>query len=168
MRHPPLFLDKVPDERLQLLMEEAIRSESTLEFLVAIYRVIKPEMIRSLKKYLSEANPLVDLPTYRTLKLILDEDEMMLQWGQFILKQCRAFLLRLYESYEALCYATVPEWACFVIANSRRGNWEMSRNTNNALPTSYWEEQGLKSLLSRYLGSDPHIIFSCGLLPVLE
>ena len=45
----------------------------------------------------------------------------------------------------------VPEWACFVMANSRRGAWEMSRNTNNALPTSYWEVKGLKSLLSRYL-----------------
>ncbi|MEC0170410.1 group II intron reverse transcriptase/maturase [Paenibacillus graminis] len=45
----------------------------------------------------------------------------------------------------------VPEWACFTMANSRRGAWEMSRNTNNALPTSYWEAKGLKSLLSRYL-----------------
>ena len=45
----------------------------------------------------------------------------------------------------------VPEWACFTIANSRRGAWEMSRNTNNALPASYWEAKGLKSLLSRYL-----------------
>jgi group II intron reverse transcriptase/maturase len=45
----------------------------------------------------------------------------------------------------------VPEWACFRMANSRRGAWEMSRNTNNALPTSYWEAKGLKSLLSRYL-----------------
>jgi group II intron reverse transcriptase/maturase len=45
----------------------------------------------------------------------------------------------------------IPEWACFVMANSRRGAWEMSRNINNALPTSYWEAKGLKSLLSRYL-----------------
>lgn len=45
----------------------------------------------------------------------------------------------------------VPEWACFVMANARRGAWEMSRNTNNALPTSYWEAKGLKSLFSRYL-----------------
>ncbi|MBW5445818.1 group II intron reverse transcriptase/maturase [Cohnella sp. CFH 77786] len=44
----------------------------------------------------------------------------------------------------------VPEWACLVMANSRRGPWEMSRNTNNALPTSYLEAKGLKSLLSRY------------------
>lgn len=45
----------------------------------------------------------------------------------------------------------VPEWACFAMANSRRGAWVMSRNTNNALPTSYWEAKGLRSLLSRYL-----------------
>ena len=45
----------------------------------------------------------------------------------------------------------VPEWAYFKMANSRRGAWEMSRNTNNALTTSYWEAKGLKSLLSRYL-----------------
>jgi len=45
----------------------------------------------------------------------------------------------------------VPEWACFVMANSRRGAWEMSRNTNNALPTSYWEAKGLRSMLIRYM-----------------
>jgi len=45
----------------------------------------------------------------------------------------------------------VPSRVCFVMANSRRGAWEMSRNTNNALPTSYWEAKGLKSLLTRYL-----------------
>jgi len=45
----------------------------------------------------------------------------------------------------------VPNWATIIMANSRRGPWEMSRNTNNALPTSYWEAKGLKSLLSRYL-----------------
>ncbi|MFD1224818.1 group II intron maturase-specific domain-containing protein, partial [Paenibacillus vulneris] len=44
----------------------------------------------------------------------------------------------------------VPEWAVLKMANSRRGAWEMSRNTNNALPTSHWESKGLKSLLSRY------------------
>jgi RNA-directed DNA polymerase len=44
-----------------------------------------------------------------------------------------------------------PDWVVFTMANSRRGEWEMSRNTNNALNNSYWERQGLKSLLQRYL-----------------
>lgn len=45
----------------------------------------------------------------------------------------------------------VPDWAAFKMANSRRGPWEMSRNINNALDNSYWNHQGLKSLLTRYL-----------------
>lgn len=45
----------------------------------------------------------------------------------------------------------VPEKYVFIMANSRRGCWFMSRNLNNALDTSYWEAQGLKSLLVRYL-----------------
>ncbi len=45
----------------------------------------------------------------------------------------------------------VPEWAARMMANSRRGSWEMSRNTNNALNRSYWNDQGLLSLTSRYL-----------------
>lgn len=44
-----------------------------------------------------------------------------------------------------------PDWVSFMMANSRRGAWAMSRNMNNALPTSYWEAKGLRSLLSRYL-----------------
>lgn len=45
----------------------------------------------------------------------------------------------------------VPEWAARMMANSRRGCWEMSRNINNALNRSYWSDQGLLSLASRYL-----------------
>lgn len=45
----------------------------------------------------------------------------------------------------------VPEWAARQMAGSRRGPWEMARNTNNTLDTSYWKHQGLKSLLNRYL-----------------
>ena len=45
----------------------------------------------------------------------------------------------------------VPEWAAWMMANSRRGCWEMSRNINNALNRSYWNDQGLLSLTARYL-----------------
>ncbi|HOV79848.1 MAG TPA: group II intron reverse transcriptase/maturase [Bacillota bacterium] len=45
----------------------------------------------------------------------------------------------------------VVDWAAFMMANSRKGCWCMSRNLNNALDTSYWKAQGLKSLLARYL-----------------
>ncbi len=45
----------------------------------------------------------------------------------------------------------VPEWAAHKMAASRRGPWEMSRNINKALNTSYWENQGLQSLLNRFM-----------------
>ena len=45
----------------------------------------------------------------------------------------------------------VPEWVARMMANSRRGPWAMSRNLNNALDSSFWMNQGLKSLLARYL-----------------
>lgn len=44
-----------------------------------------------------------------------------------------------------------PDWVAFMMANSRRGCWEMARNLNNAMDTSYFEELGLRSLQKRYL-----------------
>lgn len=82
MREPPLHLDKVPDAQIEAFFGEVIRAETTLELLVGIYRVAKPELVRSMKKHLSETNPLVDQPTCRVLKLILVEEEEMIQWGE--------------------------------------------------------------------------------------
>jgi group II intron reverse transcriptase/maturase len=44
----------------------------------------------------------------------------------------------------------VPEWAAWMMAKSNKGPWVMARNTNNALNVSYWERQGLMSLLEHY------------------
>jgi len=45
----------------------------------------------------------------------------------------------------------VPERFVYMMAHARGGYWSISRNTNNALGNSFWESQGLKSLLKRYL-----------------
>jgi len=82
MREPPLHLDKVPDPRLQTWLEEVIRAENTVELLVGIYRVVKPELARSLRKHLAETNPLVDHPTCRILRISLQEEEEMIAWGE--------------------------------------------------------------------------------------
>jgi len=58
---------------------------------------------------------------------------------------------RVRTRYRELRALGVPEFAVHIMANSRCGAWEMARNLNNALDTSYWEAQGLKSLLVRYL-----------------
>ncbi len=82
MREPPLHLDRAPDPKLQALLDEVIRAENTIELLVGIYRVVKPELVRSLRKHLSETNPLVDYPTCRILRTNLQEEEEMVAWGE--------------------------------------------------------------------------------------
>ena len=82
MREPPLHLDRVPDAKLGALLDETIRAENTIELLVGVYRVIKPELVRALRKHLAETNPLIDQPTCRILKWNLQEEEEMIAWGE--------------------------------------------------------------------------------------
>jgi hypothetical protein len=82
MREPPLHLDRVPDPALEVLLDEVIRAENTLELLVGVYRVVKPELAGALRTHLNETNPLVDYPTCRVLKSILQEEEDMIVWGE--------------------------------------------------------------------------------------
>lgn len=82
MREPPLKLDRVPDPKLQVLLDEVIRADNTVELLVGIYQVVKPELIRALRKHLAETNPMFDHPTCRVIKSILHEEEEMTAWGE--------------------------------------------------------------------------------------
>lgn len=82
MREPPLRLDAVPDERLEAWLEEVIRAGDATELLVGLYRVVKPELVRAMERHLAESNPLVDHPTWRTLRSILREEEEMVAWGE--------------------------------------------------------------------------------------
>lgn len=82
MREPPLHLDKVPDERLHAWLDEVIRSDDTLELLVGLYRVVKPEVVRGLRQYLAEMNPMADQPSHRILRIMLQEQEEMVAWGE--------------------------------------------------------------------------------------
>lgn len=58
---------------------------------------------------------------------------------------------RVRTRYRELRALGVPEKFVRIMANYRGGAWEMSRNLNNALDSSYWTNRGLKSLLERYL-----------------
>ncbi|WP_083511405.1 group II intron reverse transcriptase/maturase [Alicyclobacillus acidiphilus] len=44
-----------------------------------------------------------------------------------------------------------PDWIAFMMANSRRGYWEMAKNLNNAMNKVYFEQLGLRSIQERYL-----------------
>ncbi|HEY8529832.1 MAG TPA: group II intron maturase-specific domain-containing protein, partial [Paenibacillaceae bacterium] len=77
--------------------------------------------------------------------------ETLDQWIRRRLRMCLwKQWKRVRTRYRELRALGVPEHLAHVMANSRRGPWEMSRNLNYALDTRYWQAQGLVSLLERY------------------
>jgi hypothetical protein len=82
LRTSATVVDRVPDERLALLMDEAERAESSLEVLVALYGVVKPALLAAYEEHLATTNPLVDFPTGRVLRSIIQEEREQLEWGR--------------------------------------------------------------------------------------
>jgi hypothetical protein len=90
MREPPLHLDQVPDERLKLWLDEILRGQNSLELAVGIYRVAKRELMRALERHLERTNPLIDHPTVRALRIILQEECEMQAWGEAVIRALSA------------------------------------------------------------------------------
>jgi len=74
--------------------------------------------------------------------------ETLDQWIRRRLRMCLwKQWKRIRTRYRELRALGVPEHFVHMMANSRRGPWEMSRNLNNALDTRYFQAQGLVSML---------------------
>ena len=86
MREPPLQLDQVPDENLKLWLDEVLRARNSIELIVGIYWVVRPALGQALKEHLEKTNHLIDYPTVRMLRAILQEEEEMQAWGSKVIK----------------------------------------------------------------------------------
>lgn len=86
LRHPPHNFHQAPDAALEALLQEALHSADTVELLTALYRVLKPALLEAYRRHLAETHPLVDQPTRRFLRFIIQEEEEMLQWGEAALQ----------------------------------------------------------------------------------
>jgi hypothetical protein len=86
MRHPPHSFNTPPDPTLEAWLQEALRSHGTVELLVAIYRVVKPALLAAYRAHFEQTNPLVDHPTRRILRFIIQEEEEMIEWGEAALQ----------------------------------------------------------------------------------
>jgi len=86
LRHPPHNFHRPPDDALEAWLQEALRSRGTVELLVALYRVIKPALLEAYRDHLTQTNPLVDQPTRRILRFIIQEEEEMIEWGRAALE----------------------------------------------------------------------------------
>ena len=71
----------MPEPALEAFFQELLRSATTLELLVGVYRCLKPALISAMQRHRAEANPLVDQPSLRLLRFILLEEEEQVAWG---------------------------------------------------------------------------------------
>lgn len=81
MREPPLGLDLVPDENLQIFFDEILSAPTTEDLLVGLYEKAMPALAAALEQYMAETNPLADAPSVRTCRFALLEIREMLAFG---------------------------------------------------------------------------------------
>jgi hypothetical protein len=81
MRNPTPRLEVAPDGALESFLEELSRSTTTAELLCGVYRVAYPALARAYTEHLAHANPLVDQPTRRVLRVALGDVDDAIAWG---------------------------------------------------------------------------------------
>jgi hypothetical protein len=81
MRNPVPRLDVSPDAGLDVFLDELRCSTSTTELLAGIYQVAYPALAGAYREHLSHANPLVDQPTRRILRVALGDIDDAIAWG---------------------------------------------------------------------------------------
>lgn len=81
LRHPPHNFHLPPDAALEAFTEEALRSDGTVELLVALYRVLKPALLAAYREHMAKSNKMVDQPTLRFLRFVAQEEEEMIALG---------------------------------------------------------------------------------------
>ena len=82
MREPPLGLESVPDEHLEILFDEILTTPGTEELLLGVYEVALPSLQNALQKHLTDTNPLADHPSVRIIRFAMLEIGEMLTVGQ--------------------------------------------------------------------------------------
>lgn len=67
--------DRVPDGRLEVLLDEAMYSSGSAELLAALVKVFKPAQLAEYRSYLAQTNGLADYETVRLMRNIVVEEE---------------------------------------------------------------------------------------------
>jgi hypothetical protein len=81
MRNPVPRLDVSPGTGLDMFLDELRCSTNTAELLAGIYQVAYPALAGAYREHLSRANPLVDQPTRRILRIALGDIDDAIAWG---------------------------------------------------------------------------------------
>jgi hypothetical protein len=81
MRHPPLGLEKVPDDHLKMFFDEIMAAPTALEVCAGIYQKALPALKAGMERHLTDTNHLADNPTCRLIRHAMLEIDEMLAWG---------------------------------------------------------------------------------------
>jgi hypothetical protein len=81
MREPPLGLDSVPHEALQVFFDEILGAPTTAELLVGLYKQAFPALDAALCRHLADTNPLADAPSARVCRFARLELADMIGFG---------------------------------------------------------------------------------------
>ena len=82
MRNPAPRMDVSPSPELKAFIDELLTAQDTLEKIVGLYGVLKPALLAAYRLHFSQAQPLVDHPTRRMLRMIIADEEETMEWGQ--------------------------------------------------------------------------------------
>jgi hypothetical protein len=81
MREPPLGLDAVPSEPLQIFFDELLAAPDTAALVAGLYGKAVPALDTALARHQKDTNPLADAPTVRILRFARLELADMLGFG---------------------------------------------------------------------------------------
>ncbi len=82
MREPPLGLDIVPDENLEIFFDEILATPTTEELLAGVYGKAVPALKGALESHIAATNLLADAPSVRLCRFALLELEDMARFGR--------------------------------------------------------------------------------------
>ena len=82
MREPPLGLERIPDENLEIVFDEILAAPRTAELLIGLYEKALPALSDGMQRYMHETNPLTDAPSRRALRFAQLEVADMIDFGQ--------------------------------------------------------------------------------------
>jgi hypothetical protein len=81
MREPPLGLEAVPDDALQVFFDEVLAAPTTEEVLVGLYEKALPALDTALARHLADTNPLADAPSVRVCRFARLELADLIDFG---------------------------------------------------------------------------------------
>lgn len=82
MREPPLGLEAVPDQHLEVFFDEILAAPNTEALIIGLYEKAVPALIRGLQRHRAETNPLADAPSSRVCRFALLELEDIRRFGE--------------------------------------------------------------------------------------